>query len=284
MSSDIYCCDNLEMMSCIDSNSVDLIYCDILYGTGRDFGDYKDLKPIRKDIEEHYTPRIKEMYRILKDTGSIYLQMDQRINHWIRCIMDDLKFNFLNQIYWRRTNSVSGGKASCKFIPNNVDIILCCGKSSVFTFNKQFNNYLPETLKLFNQEDERGKFRWQSLSTYSQETYDRLAKEKKIKVPQTSKHPQQKQYIDEKEGSLIDNCWIDIKRLSKIDYYSQKSEELISRLIKIGSNEGDVVADFYMGSGTTAVVCKELNRNFIGCDINPKAIEITKQRLNGILQ
>ena len=86
----IECCDNLELMSKIESGTVDLIYCDILYGTGRKFADYQDLKPIRSEIEAHYIPRIKEMHRILKPTGSIYLQMDTRINHWIRCI----KYNF----------------------------------------------------------------------------------------------------------------------------------------------------------------------------------------------
>ena len=65
-------------------------------------------------------------------------------------------------------------------------------------------------------------------------------------------------------------------------YYSQKPKELIERIIKSGSNEGDVVADYYLGSGTTAVVCKELNRDFIGCDINPKAIEITNARLDAV--
>jgi DNA modification methylase len=68
--------------------------------------------------------------------------------------------------------------------------------------------------------------------------------------------------------------------LESVGYATQKPKALIERLIKASSNEGDTVADYYLGSGTTAVVCKELNRNFIGCDINPKAIEITKARLN----
>jgi DNA modification methylase len=86
----IECQDNLEFMKSIEENSIDIIYCDILYGTGRKFSDYQDLKPIKSDIEEHYIPRLKEMYRILKDTGTIYLQIDTKINHWIRCIMDDI--------------------------------------------------------------------------------------------------------------------------------------------------------------------------------------------------
>ena len=84
----ITCQDNLEFLKILPNNHIDLIYCDILYGTGRKFSDYQDLKPIKSDIDEHYIPRIKEMYRVLKETGTIYLQMDTKINHWIRCIME----------------------------------------------------------------------------------------------------------------------------------------------------------------------------------------------------
>jgi DNA modification methylase len=69
---DLRICDNLDLMAEIEDNTVDLIYCDIHYGTGKDFRDYQDLKPIQSEIEKHYIPRVKEMYRILKPTGSIY--------------------------------------------------------------------------------------------------------------------------------------------------------------------------------------------------------------------
>jgi DNA modification methylase len=65
-------------------------------------------------------------------------------------------------------------------------------------------------------------------------------------------------------------------------YPTQKPKELIKRFVLASSNENDVVADYYLGGGTTAEVCKELNRNFIGCDINPKAIEITNARLDAV--
>ena len=99
---DIRICDNLELMAEIKDNTIDLIYCDILYGTGRNFGDYQDLKPIRSEIESHYLPRLKEMHRVLKSTGSIYLQMDYRIIHWVRCMMDDIfgYGNFRNELIW----------------------------------------------------------------------------------------------------------------------------------------------------------------------------------------
>ena len=85
------------------------------------------------------------------------------------------------------------------------------------------------------------------------------------------------------EGKLPEDYWLMpvVAGNERIGYQTQKPKALIERIIKASSNEGDVVADYYLGSGTTAVVCKELNRNFIGCDLNPKAIEITNGRLDG---
>ena len=97
--------DNLELLLSQPDESVDLIYCDILYGTGRNFGDYQDLKPIRSEIEAHYLPRLKEMHRVLKSTGSIYFHCDWHINHWIRDLMD-IVFGydkFVNEIIWYYT-------------------------------------------------------------------------------------------------------------------------------------------------------------------------------------
>ena len=84
----IYCMDNLELLKQIPNESIDLIYSDILYATGRDFKDYQDLNYCKKDVDEFYLPRIKEMHRILRPNGSMILQMDYRIDHWLRCIAD----------------------------------------------------------------------------------------------------------------------------------------------------------------------------------------------------
>ena len=126
---ELHCMDNLELMKTIEDNTVDLIYCDILYGTGRKFKDYQDLKPIRSEIEAHYIPRIKEMYRILKPTGSVYLQMDTRINHWMRCIMDDVfgYENFRNEISWRYKRWTLTSKNKWQ---NMHDVILMYGENN----------------------------------------------------------------------------------------------------------------------------------------------------------
>ena len=75
-------------------------------------------------------------------------------------------------------------------------------------------------------------------------------------------------------------CIVNPQNKEYVKYDTQKPKALLERIIKASSNEGDIVADFFMGSGTTCVVAKELGRNYIGCDINPRAIEITNGRLN----
>ena len=244
----IECCDNLELMSKIESGAVDLIYCDILYGTGRKFADYQDLKPIRSEIESHYIPRIKEMHRILKDTGSIYLQMDTRINHWIRCIMDEIfgYERFLNEIVWYY-NSMSNTKNR---YPKKHDCILFYSKSIDYKFDYEHKSLRKE---------------------YSSNTISRSK----------TKAGFNNDKADYLKGNtyLVQDVWTDINFLKNgVEYNTQKPKSLIERIINASSNEGDLVADFYLGSGTTAEVCKDLNRSFIGCDINPRAVEIAKKR------
>ena len=242
---DIRLSDNLDLMAKIEDNTVDLIYCDILYGTGRKFKDYQDLKPKREVIEEHYIPRIKEMHRILKDTGSIYLQMDTRINHWLRCILDDIfgYSKFRNEISWCYTMP----NKLCCYFPKKHDVIIFYTKKDNYIFNNQFINYVKSNKN-------NGKT---SVVGYNEKIL--------------SKYDQR--------GKQVEDYWIDLPMLNsmskeRIGYNTQKTKTLIERIVKASSNEGDLVADFYAGSFTTAEVCKDLNRNFIGCDISEKAVAI----------
>ena len=232
----VYCMDNLELLKQLPDNYIDLIYCDILYGTGRNFGDYQDLKCDRKIIEKHYIPRLLEMKRVLKDTGSIYLQMDWRISHWIRCLMDEIfgYEQFRNEIIWcYGAGDVNAKNRFCR----TSDHILFYAKTEKNKFNIQ--------------KDEKGaKVKdWWRIFSFGEKVFN-------------------KKWFAENEEEFI--------------YATQKPKALIERIIKASSNEGDIVADFFCGSGTTGVVAKELGRNYIMCDINPKAVEISETRLAGI--
>jgi DNA modification methylase len=255
--------DNIEFMQTIESKSIDLIYCDVLYGTGRNFGEYQDLKPNRTEIENHYIPRIKEMYRLLSENGCIYLQMDTRINHWLRLILDDIfgYDNFRNEISWCYN---SQGKTDKSWNKKH-DVILFYTKNSTFNFyEKRIKDSITDlTYKRFKSEiDKKGYY-----------TSFKNGKEYKY-------------YLE--DGSLPKDWFEDVTYISRDNkeltgYPTQKPKELLKRLILSVTNENDLVADFYLGSGTTAVVCKELNRRFVGCDVNSNAVKITNERLNGTL-
>ena len=243
--------DNLELMSAIPDESIDLIYCDILYGTGKNFGDYQDIKPQRDTIEAFYKPRIKEMHRILRNTGAIYLQMDFRINHWIRLIMDDVfgYYNFQNEIVWL----YNGGGVTKKRFNRKHDTIYFYGKQSETNFNTQYQPYKDNSA-------------------------NRLS----------NAHRNKKSEDEINRGTPMVDWWSDIKAIVNPDnieyvpYRTQKPKALLERIIKSSSNKGDVVADFFCGSGTTGVVAKELGRNYIMCDISPKAVEVSEKRLSEI--
>jgi len=251
-----YCMDNLELMKQMENESIDLIYCDILYGTGRKFDDFQDLKPNREIIEDFYRPRIKEMHRILKNTGSIYLQMDYRISHWIRIIMDDIfgYDNFRNEIIWaydRWTNSTKD------FIRSH-DNILRYTKSNDYIYNEQFEPF-----------SEKSKHKGNRYSKVN------------------SKGKLEQKYVSNTRLKALKDVWnisiLNSRAKERVGYDTQKPKALLERIIKASSNKGDIVADFFCGSGTTGVVAKELGRNYIMCDINPKAIEISEQRLKEVI-
>lgn len=283
--------DNLELLKSQPNESVDLIYSDILYGTGRNFGEYQDLKPKREVIESHYLPRLIEMKRVLKQNGSIYLQMDTRINHWMRILMDDVfgYENFRNEIVW--TYETAGRKSKRKYRPS-YDVILfyAIGNNTLYDceyLEKINNNYTGYY------QDESGWYQMTGTGDYSNESILKLKEKGLIHTNGRGKH-YLKIYLTKKDDGLykakqLKDVWDDIQTFGGVNknlkeqfvgYPTQKPKELIKRFVLASSNENDVVADYYLGSGTTAVVCKELNRNFIGCDINPKAIELTKTRLN----
>lgn len=227
----VYNMDNLELLKQLPGNSIDLIYCDILYNTGKKFKDYDDNLGTAEEAIEWYKPRLIEMKRVLKDTGSIYLQMDYRLVHYMKVYMDELFGikNFRNEIVWKYGLGGSGNREFAK----KHDNILFYSKSNGYIFNIQYENATSNRLK--------GQTK-KMTDVWDIPTLNNMAKE-------------------------------------RIGYNTQKPKALLERIIKASSNEGDIVADFFCGSGTSLVVAKELGRNYIGCDINPKAIEITNNRL-----
>ena len=253
----IYCMDNLELLKQLDDECVDLIYCDILYNTGKKFKDYDDKLGTPQEAIKWYRPRLIEMKRVLKDTGSIYLQCDYRLVHYLKVEMDNIFeiSNFRNEIIWKYTGSLSPKN---KF-PQKHDNIIVYGKSINTKFNQIYEPYKESTINRFDKEDEYGKYRITKRNGKEYKTYL-------------------------KDGKPMESVWdIPIVRKNSheyVGYDTQKPKELLRRIIESSSDVNDVVADFFCGSGTSLLVAKELGRQYIGCDINYKAVEITNKRLN----
>ena len=277
--------DNLEFMRELEDESIDLIYCDILYGTSRNFGDYKDLKADRNIIEEFYMPRLKEVYRLLKNTSSIYIQCDWRINHWIRCLMDDVfgYGNFRNEIIWHysKMNAVNN-----KFISNH-DTIFMYSKSKDYTFNIQYNNSESALKQRLNRFIKNDVIIYKDVKTHKSQLINNYINSAKNKL--NKEHLEDEDIVldfKNKSKQKLDDVWnisiIKGNAKENVSYQTQKPKALLERIIKASSNEGDVVADFFMGSCTTGEVALELGRKFIGCDIGDKAFEVSKKRLKGV--
>lgn len=207
--------------------------------------------------------RIKEIYRVLKPSGSFYLHCDTNAIFDLKPVCDNIfkRKNFRREIIWN-VGSVSGFKSQVKGWVRQHDTILYYTKSDNYTFNKLYKPYKKDYIqKMFRYKDKNGRL--------------------------YRKRRGGRQYLDEKPGNVIGDVWNDIysyqTRTRSKEYYgypTQKPEKLLERIILASSNAGDVVADFFCGSGTTLVVAKRLNRKWIGVDNNPKAIELCKKRLN----
>lgn len=251
-----YCMDNLELLKQINNDLIDLIYCDILYNTGQKFRDYDDNLGTPQQAIEWYRPRLIEMKRALKDTGSIYLQCDYRLVHYLKIEMDNIFSikNFRNEIIWCYRQ---GGRDKNTFARKH-DTILFYSKSNTYTFNAD-NVRMP----------------YNGTGGYVNNNNGNVVNGKRYKPNPLGKIPED---------------WWDIPALTptdkkeRVNYNTQKPKALVKRIIEASSNEGDVIADFFCGSGTTGVVAKELKRQYILCDTNEKAIQISQERINKLMK
>lgn len=252
--------DNLELLKQLPDESVNLIYSDILYNTGKKFKDFDDNLGSPQEAIEWYRPRLIEMKRVLHNEGSIYLQCDYRLVHYLKVEMDNIFGieNFRNELIWcYKAQGFNKNKYSSKH-----DNILFYSKSKKWTFNL---------------EDIRGEPSESWVKRYQKEL---------DKNGYFIDFKSKKKYYEFTGSPPLD--WFEIAVLpsahhENTGYNTQKPKALLEKIIKASSNKGDVIADFFCGSGTSMVVAKELGRHYLGCDINPRAVEITYKRLNNTL-
>ena len=253
--------------------------------------------------------RLKLMHELLADDGSIYVHCDYRVSAHMKLILDEIfgETSFINEILWKR----KGGSALSTMakMSINTDTIYLYSKSKSPVWNKVYMNFDQEYIdQMFTKEDEDGRkyminvtsspsyrpnlmYDFRGYKTppngwrYSKNKMEELAAAGKIYFPEDkSKQVYKKIYLDEYEGQLVTNLWSDIKLLKGknkelLDYPTQKPESLVERIINISSNEGDLVADFFVGSGTTAAVAEKLGRKWICSDLGRFGVHTTRKRM-----
>ncbi|WP_335982935.1 site-specific DNA-methyltransferase [Fusobacterium polymorphum] len=270
--------DNLQFLKTINENKdplikdkvkgkVKLIYIDPPFATQDEFQNkegakaYSDKKK-GSEFLEFIRRRLIVAKEILADDGSIYVHLDEKMADYIKAIMDEIfgKNNYRRQIIWF-TKTSSGYKSKAENWVRGHDVILYYVKSSRFKFNKQYIlDYKKEYLARFKKVDEDGR-------KYRDDRNNGI-----------------RQYLDELNGIAINDVWDDIMSFQQaataneiIGYPTQKPGELLSRIIKASTDEGDLIMDFFGGSGTSMAVAEKLGRRWITCDLG-KLSYLTMQK------
>ncbi|MDR0724616.1 MAG: site-specific DNA-methyltransferase [Prevotellaceae bacterium] len=273
--------DNLEVMKTMESETVDLIYLDPPFFSNRDYEViWGDEGEVRSFLDrwaggiEHYIAwlkeRVEQMHRILKPTGSIFLHCDWHANAEIKVdILNKLfgRNNFRNEIIWSYKTTL---KVSTHHLGRDHDIIFVYAKNTEFKMHPDQNDYPPSenTLK-----------RWGKYADANGFVSNKHFAGSASTIINTE---------DETKGFNINHgvprdVW-EISHLAgnnpeKIGYPTQKPMELLERIIKMASNEGDIILDPFVGGGTTVAVADKLKRRWIGIDQSVAAVKVTDLRL-----
>jgi site-specific DNA-methyltransferase (adenine-specific) len=289
--------DNMESLEGIEDESIDLVYLDPPYNTGRDFGDFVDKFDSMESFREDFLrPRIKECHRIIKKTGNIVVHVDPTISHHVRIILDDIfgYKKFTNEVAW-----VTGGNAKNKKKMNRFhDTIIFYKKSNKSIFRPMYLPYDDEykkksnvkmceihkkeyvTTAIHNSQPDVNprmnlRYEWNG---HKKQWYVRQERMKELhddnRLQYNSKGvPRIKRFLKEMDGIPIRDVWNDICNTQsgeKLDYATQKPVKLLERILSMLTEECDLVLDPFAGSGTTGRAAINLNRNYILFDISEK--------------
>ena len=232
--------------------------------------------------------RLVLMRDLLAEDGSIYVHCDWRVNSFIRLVMDDVfGSNFYrNELRWKR-QPVRGAKATSNQFARNSDCMLFYSKTDKWIWNGAYKDYDSKFIREKFRPDENGRFfRDCDLGDYSEKSINEFAKQGRIYVTKSGKK-RLKRFLDEEKGESLGDMIIHIPEVNSMavertGYSTQKPETLIETVIRASSNENDLVADFFCGSGTLAAVAEKLGRKWICADLGKFAVHTTRKRMIGV--
>ncbi len=255
-------------------------------------------------------PRLVELRRVLKPTGSIYLHCDPTASHYLKLLMDAVfgKENFRTEVIWKRTSAHSDTRQGREQHGRIHDVLLFYTKGNSWKWNPIYTAYDQEYVKKFYKyiEPETGRrYRLGDITgpggaakgnpsyevmgvtrywRYSQQRMQKLIDEGRIVQARPGAVPSYKRYLDEMPGTSLQDLWNDIGPIpslasERLGYPTQKPQALLERIIGASSNEGDVVLDPFCGCGTAVAAAQKLNRQWLGIDITHLAVALMKNRL-----
>jgi len=253
--------------------------------------------------------RLSIMRDLLANNGSIYVHCDVRVGSYLKLVLDEIfgEIGFNSMIVWKRR---SGIVQKTNQFGITTDFLFYYNKTDEFTFNSQYTtedteDYIKERY-IYKEPDGRIyklgdlsnpanrptlKYEYKGYASpekgwaVSRTRMEQMDKEGRLHFPSDkSKRLMRKQFLDEWKGKPVQNLWDDVfpvnsQAKEKIDYPTQKPEKLLERIINASSNEGDIVADFFAGSGTTLAVAEKLNRKWLGSDLGKFSIHATRKRM-----
>ena len=249
--------DCLNRMQAIQRGAVDLIYADPPYGTEKvrkgKAGKFDDRFGGLENYLAWMRPRLRAMWDVLSENGSLYLHVDPSVSHYLKIELDHIfgRKAFRNEIAW----CYAGPSVSNRDFPRKHDTILRYAAGKEWTFNADAARMPCKTLNLGGH-GPTGKGITQEM---------------------------REKYL--LRGKLCEDWWEGIYPVQRTNsegtgYPTQKPIKLLERIIGASSNAGDMVLDPFCGSGTTLVAAKRLGRKYIGIERNPDAIEIARKRLS----
>jgi len=256
-------------------------------------------------------PRLVELHRVLKQSGSLYLHCDPTASHYLKLQLDAIfgAQNFLNEVIWKRTGTHSSAR---RWGPVH-DIILCYAKEQgKHTWNREYtpldDDHLKRHYRHVNGDGRRYEhgeltapgtrngrsgLPWKGFDvtalgrhwTTTVDRLDELLAVGRIYLPEDGSWPRLIRYQDESKGRAVGDVWTDIPPINmqareRLGYPTQKPEALLERIIRASSEEGGVVLDSFCGCGTAVSVAERLNRRWIGIDITHLAIGLMRHRLH----
>jgi adenine-specific DNA-methyltransferase len=307
--------DCLETAKKLPDGSIDLIYLDPPFFSGRTYGarglGFADKWNDIDDYLRWINLRLGAFHRVLKPTGTIYLHCDWHASHYLKILADEVfgYKNFLNEIIWKRQSCHSDVRQGARHFGRVHDTIFAYTKSSNYVWNQQYapydKSYIESAYRHIDKKNGRryalgdltapggaskGNARYRFMGVerywrYSKERMHELFVAKRIHYVK-DRVPLQKRYLDEMQGMPLQDVWTDIQPASKsrqeLGYPTQKPERLLERIILTSTKRGQIVFEAFAGSGTGGAASFKLSRKWVGSETSKHACHLILNRMRSL--